>query len=132
LLTIRLRRVGKHAQPSFRVILQEHTSSPKNKAIEELGYYKPAANPIEFSVKMEKIKYWISKGAKPSDTVAVLLKKEGVDGMDKFISPRNKQRKRKGEQPAEAAAPAPAPKAAAPAPAPKAEAPAAPVDTPKA
>lgn len=120
MLTIRLRRVGKHAQPSFRVILQEHTSSPKNKAIEELGFYKPAANPVEFSVKMDKVKHWISVGAQPSDTVAVLLKKEGVEGMEKFISPRNKQKKGKGEEKAPAAAPV------APA------APAAPVDAPQA
>jgi len=107
------------------VILQEHTASPKNKAIEEMGYYKPAADPVEFSVNMERIKHWISKGARPSDTVAVLLKKEGVDGMDKFIEPRNKKRKSKKEAPAEAAAPVapaatPAPedsKAEAPAPA---------------
>lgn len=105
MLKIRLTRVGKHAQPSFRVVLQEHTSAAKGKFIEALGYYKPADKPKVLNVDGERVKYWISVGAKPSDTVAVLLKKNGFEGMDKYIEPRNKKRKSKKDKAEEAAQP---------------------------
>lgn len=116
MLKIRLSRTGKNRQPSFRVIVQEHTSAVKGKFIEVLGYYRPAANPKEFKVDLDKIKYWISVGAQPSDSLAVLLKKEGLEGLDKYIAPRNKKRKKTKEDQVAPAAPvaAEAPKAEAP------------------
>ena len=117
LLKIRLSRIGKNTQPSFRVVLQEHTSAVKGKFIEEMGYYRPAAKPKEFKVELERVKHWLKMGAQPSDIMAVLLKKEGVENMEKFIAPRNKKRRKKGEEakaPVAASAPASAP---APAPA---------------
>lgn len=113
MLNIRLSRTGKTAQPSFKIVLQEHTSAVKGKFIEELGYFQPTANPVVFKANIERIKYWFSVGAKPSDTMATLLKKEGVEGMEKYIEPRDKHRKKKKEAQAETAA-APAPKAEAP------------------
>jgi len=105
LLKIRLTRTGKHAQPSFRVVLQEHTSAAKGKFLEAFGSYKPAEKAKTLEVNAERVKYWISVGAKPSDTVAVLLKKNGFEGMDKYIEPRNKKsKKRKSKK--EAAQPA--------------------------
>lgn len=80
-----------------------------------MGYYKPASRPKEFKVNVERVKYWMKLGAQPSDTLAVLLKKEGLENMDQYIAPRNKQHKKKGEAGKEAAAPvAAAPAAAAP------------------
>lgn len=114
MLKLRLSRTGKNRQPSFRVLLQEHTSPVKGKFIEEMGYYKPASKPKEFKVNIERVKHWIKLGAQPSDTLAVLLKKEGLENMDQYIAPRNKQHKKKGEAGKEAAATAavaPAPKA---------------------
>jgi len=139
LLTIRLQRGGKKGQPHFRIVLQEHTEPVKREAQEILGYYDPALKPKVLKVDQERVKYWISMGAKPSDSLAVLLKKEGMDGMDKFIDTRTKHRKKKGEQPEESApapvaAPkaAPAPEAPAPeAPAPEAPAPEAPAEEAK-
>jgi small subunit ribosomal protein S16 len=114
LLTIRLTRIGKSAQPSFKLILQEKTSSPKGKALEIMGSYNPKSKEISF--KKDRIEYWISKGAQPSSTVAVLLKRNGMTGMEKYTKIELHQRKKKGEQAAAAAAPAPvAPVAAAPA-----------------
>ena len=116
LLKIRLSLVGKKSQPSFRLIVQEHTSAVKGKFIEELGYYRPVTKNKETNLNLERVKYWLGKGANPSDSVAVLLKKLGVEGMEKFIAPRNKQRKSKKEgegaaSPAQAPAPAPEQKA---------------------
>ncbi|MFA7685480.1 MAG: 30S ribosomal protein S16 [Candidatus Gracilibacteria bacterium] len=106
MLKIRLSRVGKKNQPSFRVIVQEHTSAVKGKFIEELGYYRPATKDKELVFKLDRVKYWIGNGAQPSDTVAVLLKKQGVSGMEKFIALRNRQKKSKKVVPEAAAKPA--------------------------
>ena len=95
MLKLRLSRTGKKAQPSFRILVQEHTSAVKGKYIEALGFYKSATKPKEFKVDMERVKHWLSVGAQPSDTLAVLLKKEGLEGMEKFIAVRNHQRKTK-------------------------------------
>lgn len=111
MLTIRLSRTGKKNQPSFRIIVQEHTASPKGEALESLGYYKPAVEPKIFKVDMERVKHWIKVGAKPSDTMAVLLKKEGLTGMEKYIEPRTKKRKSKSETTATAQAGGVAPEA---------------------
>ncbi|MFH1719987.1 MAG: 30S ribosomal protein S16 [Patescibacteria group bacterium] len=109
MLTIRLSRTGKKSQPSFRIVLQEHTAAVQGKFIEILGYYKPSEDPKVLEVNEERIKHWISVGAKPSDTLAVLLKGKGFEGMDKYIAPRNKKRNKKGEEAAPAAVPVAAP-----------------------
>ena len=121
MLTLRLQRTGKTGQPNFRVVLQDHKSAVKGKALEILGHYQPALNPKVVKIDLERAKYWMSVGAKPSDTVAVLLKGQGMEGMEKYMEPRDKKRKKKGE---EATASAAGTASASPAPAaPKAEAP---------
>jgi len=117
LLKIRLSRAGKKSQPSFRVVVQEHTASPKGKSIEIIGTYAPSANPKILKIDLDRAKHWVSVGAQPSDTVAVLLKRQGMTGMEKFIAPRDK--KKKSKKGGDAAAESPAPVAA------EAEAPAA-------
>lgn len=125
MLTLRLQRTGKTGQPNFRVVLQDHKSAVKGKALEILGHYQPALNPKVVKIDLERAKYWISVGAKPSDTVAVLLKGQGMEGMEKYMEPRDKKRKKKGsasEASATSPQPAATPKAAEPV-APKAAAP---------
>jgi len=113
LLKIRLSRTGKKGQPSFRVIVQEHTASPKRgKIVENLGSYLPARDPKIFEVKLDRVEYWLSVGAHPSDTVASLLKKHGVKGVEKFMELRNKKKKKKN--PSEEELAKQAPKAEAP------------------
>mgnify|MGYP003996267015 FL=1 len=110
-----MQRGGKKGQPNFRIVLQEHTDAVKREAIEVLGYYKPALDPKVLKVDLERVKYWISKGAQPSDPLAALLKKEGLEGMDKYMEPRDKKKKKKGEEEDKPEAPAAAPAAEAPA-----------------
>lgn len=124
MLKIRLSRTGKKNQPSYRVVVQEHTAPIKGKFVEILGHYRPAENPKVFSVDKEKVQHWISVGAQPSDTMAVLLKQQGVEGMDQFIEPRNKKAKKKKQTEEPAAAPAPAAATPAPEPSESSEAPA--------
>lgn len=100
MLAIRLSRIGKTSQPSFRIILQEKTASPKGKAIEFLGSYDPKHKNL--SIKRDRIEYFISKGAHPSSTLANLLKKNGLTGMDKYIKIKKSQKKKKKEAKAEA------------------------------
>lgn len=95
MLKIRLSRTGKKSQPSFRIVVQEHTSPIKGKFIENIGYYRPADNPKVFKVEADRVKHWISVGAQPSDTLASLLKRDGFEDMDKYIDPKNKQAKKK-------------------------------------
>ena len=98
MLSIRFSRTGKKAQPSFRIIVQEKTLSPKRDALEILGHYMPARQPKVVKLEKEKILDWIKKGARPSDSVASLLKKEGFTDMDRYMAPRDKKLKKKGEE----------------------------------
>lgn len=125
MLRIRFSRTGKAGQPSYRIVVAEHRSPVKGRYIEILGNYLPARKPKAVTVKKERITYWISKGAIPTDSVAALMKKEGMADMDKYLAPRDCKRKPKGEAKAEAAAPS-APASA------KAETAAAPAATPAA
>lgn len=109
MLKIRLTRTGKNAQPSFRIVVAEHSWPVKRKYLERLGQYVPAANPKVLTLDKERIEYWLSKGAQPSDTVAGLLKREGFKGMERFVGRRDLKRKKKkgGDESAEAPAAAP-------------------------
>lgn len=101
MLKIRLSRTGKKTQPSFRIIVQEHSAAVKGgKIVELIGHYHPVTPNKDVVVEKERVEYWISKGAQPSDTVASLLKRHGFANMEKFIDPRDKQKKKKkgGEQ----------------------------------
>jgi small subunit ribosomal protein S16 len=119
MLVIRLQRTGRENTPTYRIVLAEHTQPVKGKFMEILGHYLPAREPRVFEVNTERVEYWVSKGAKPSETMARLLKAHGVKNMDKFITKYTKQVSKKNPPPAPEAAPAPAPAA------PAAEAPAA-------
>jgi small subunit ribosomal protein S16 len=99
LLRIRLSRTGKTAQESFRIVVAEHTNAVKGKYKELLGHYVPASKDKKFDVKKDRIEYWISKGAKPSDSVAVILKNHSFANMDQYIAPRTKKRAVKGAKP---------------------------------
>lgn len=108
MLKIRLSRTGKKGQPSFKVIVQEHTAAVKSgKVVEELGYYLPATTPKKFTVKKERVTYWIGVGAQPSPSLAVLLKKDGFSEMEKYLEPALKKAKKK-KAPAEEPQVAPA------------------------
>lgn len=114
MLRIRLSRVGKANQPSYRLVVAEHARPVKGKYIESMGFYNPIVKPKVFTVDQVRIQYWMSKGAQPSSTVASLLKIQGVQGMDKWLTKRqSNMKKRKDAGKEEAAAPTAAPAAPA-------------------
>lgn len=76
MLVIRLQRVGKKNQPSFRIILAEKTAPVKGKFIEILGNYNPRQKTKAFET--DRILYWLSKGAQASPTMHNLLVSEKI------------------------------------------------------
>lgn len=77
MLKIRLLRVGRKHQPSYKIVVVDGRRAPKSgKFVEQLGFYNPITK--EKSFKKEKIEYWISNGAQPSDTLYNLLITEGI------------------------------------------------------
>lgn len=73
---IRLKRIGSRNDPVFRIVVADNRSPRDGKCIEELGTYDPkkSADP-NYTVNLERAKYWISKGAQPSSTVASFIKR---------------------------------------------------------
>jgi small subunit ribosomal protein S16 len=77
MLVIRLFRIGKKNQPSFKIVITDkRRSSTRGRFVEEVGFYNPLTK--EKVLKQDRIKYWLSVGAKPSDTVFNLLISEKI------------------------------------------------------
>ena len=74
-LKIRLMRTGKKKQPSYRVVVKEARSPRGGRYLELVGTYNPLVEPSEIKLNEERIKYWISVGAQPTETVQRLIKK---------------------------------------------------------
>src|ERR1700730_10791436 len=74
-VAIRLRREGALNRPYFKVVVADKRSPRDGKFIEIVGTYDPKKQGMNSTLKLERIEYWISKGAQPSDTVRSLIKK---------------------------------------------------------
>ena len=74
---IRLKRAGAKNHPVYRVVVADIRSPRDGKFIEELGTYHPLKPGHNFTLDLERAKYWISVGAQPSDTVDSMIKREG-------------------------------------------------------
>ncbi len=109
MLKIRLQRTGRINDPSYRVVVLEHTESTKSGSIvEQVGTYSPKSKVK--NLKADRIKYWISVGAKASGTVHNMLVSSGiVKGKKINVLPQKSPPKKEGEE-----AVAEAPKAEAP------------------
>jgi len=76
MLAIRLRRTGTTKRPHYRVVVADSRSRRDGRFVEILGHYDPRQNPPAVVIDAERASYWISKGARPSDTVKSLLKRK--------------------------------------------------------
>jgi small subunit ribosomal protein S16 len=74
MLAISLMRMGAKGKPYYRLVVKEKRSKRDGKYIENLGTYDPMANPAAVKLNLERIQYWIGVGAKPTETVASLIK----------------------------------------------------------
>ena len=72
---IRMKRVGTKNTPVYRIVVADGRSPRDGKFIEELGTYQPLKKGDNFTLNLDRAKYWVSKGAQPSDTVASFIKK---------------------------------------------------------
>lgn len=75
---IRLARHGAKKKPFYRIVAADGENPRDGKFLEKLGTYDPLKNPVEVTLNPDRVKYWIDKGAIPSDTVKSLFKKEGI------------------------------------------------------
>ena len=133
-LRIRLRRVGRKKQPSYRIVVATSASPRDGTYIDDVGFYNPRTTPAELRLDIEKVDSWVSKGATLTDTAASLVRKARRGGDAKVAlktaapepapvveaapeKPKRAPRKPKAAAPAEepAAESAPAPEAEAPA-----------------
>ena len=89
MLVIRLQRIGKKHQPSYRVVAAEKRSKLGGPPVEDLGFYNPFTKKAVF--KNERISHWLSVGAKPTPTVHNLLVKNSVVNAPKMKISINKQ-----------------------------------------
>lgn len=139
-LKIRLARAGAKKRPQFRVVVADSRFPRDGRFIEKLGTYNPMLakdSKERVLLDLERVKYWLSKGAQPSDRVmrfldaAGLMKRKPRNNPEKAIPRKEKAAAAEAAIAAAAAAPAAAPAAAAPAATP-APAPAAPAVEPPA
>ena len=75
---IRLKRVGSHNDPVFRIVVADNRSPRDGKCIEEIGTYDPVKKDAPVKIDEAKALDWLKKGAIPSDTVRSLLSKAGI------------------------------------------------------
>lgn len=82
-VTIRLRRIGRKKQPSYRVVVTDSAKPRGGEYLDTLGFYNPRQQPAELRLDLDKVDTWVDKGAGMSDTVASLVRKARRGGDDK-------------------------------------------------
>ncbi len=78
MVSIRLSRRGKKNQPSYRVIVVDKRKDPWGRSIEDVGFYNPLTNPATLKVNADRVKYWLSVGAQPTNTMHNLFVDAGL------------------------------------------------------
>ena len=69
-------RMGAKKSPSYRVVVKEKLSKRDGAYLENVGTYNPTRNPAEVKLNLERITYWMERGAQPTDTVRQLIKSQ--------------------------------------------------------
>lgn len=78
MVKIRLKRMGSHKKPFYRIVVANSRSPRDGRFIEEIGYYNPVAEPKVVKINAEKAEKWLSVGAQPTEVVKYLFKNNGV------------------------------------------------------
>ncbi|BFU78295.1 MAG: 30S ribosomal protein S16 [Arcobacteraceae bacterium] len=73
---IRLTRMGRNKKPFYRIVVTDSRKRRDSGWIESIGYYNPVSQPKEFKIDQERLDYWLSVGAQPSEKVAKLTAKK--------------------------------------------------------
>ena len=77
---IRLRRVGRKKQPSYRIVVADSTNPRGGTYVDSIGYYNPRRQPAELRLDLAKVDYWLARGAEPTETAASLIRKARKGG----------------------------------------------------
>lgn len=80
MVKIRLKRMGAHKKPFYRIVVADSRTQRDGRFIEEIGYYNPLAEPPVININDERARSWLSNGAQPTEVVRSLFKKSGVIG----------------------------------------------------
>jgi small subunit ribosomal protein S16 len=75
---LRLKRMGKKKQPTYRVIAADSRAPRDGRFLDTIGFYSPRSEPSEVKLDEEKALTWLERGAQPSDTVRRLLVSSGI------------------------------------------------------
>ena len=78
MVRIRLRRVGSRKNPIWRIVVADRRSPRDGRTIETIGSYNPQTDPSQIVVDEERAKHWLEHGARPTRTVAGLLRTKGI------------------------------------------------------
>ncbi len=85
MVRLRLRRVGRKKQPSYRLVAADRESPRDGKFLEMVGFYNPRTEPSTITLKEDRVFHWLSVGAQPSDAVESLFRQMGTrDRYDRF------------------------------------------------
>ena len=80
-VVIRMKRAGAKKRPFFRVVVTDSRNPRDGRYIEQVGYYDPLTNPATFKIDTEKFATWVRRGAKPSESVGVMVAKHAPDAL---------------------------------------------------
>lgn len=75
MVKIRLQRAGAKKAPFYHIVVADSRSPRDGRIVEKIGTYDPMTDPATIKLDKEKVEYWIKNGAKPTDTVKVLIEK---------------------------------------------------------
>jgi small subunit ribosomal protein S16 len=75
MVVIRLRRAGSKKRPFFRVVVTDSRAARDSSFVEVLGHYNARTKPETLKLDRERLDYWLSKGAQPSDTIRTMLQR---------------------------------------------------------
>lgn len=78
-VVLRLKMFGTKKKPFFRIVAITKSAKRDGKTLEELGYYDPKKGKDKISLDRDRLAYWLKNGAKPSETVASIIKRLGVE-----------------------------------------------------
>lgn len=95
---IRMKRLGAKKRPFYRIVVADERSPRDGKFIEEIGYYNPISEPKEFKINSERVDYWLGVGAKPTTTVARLLKTDFEDLAQQVAEKKKAEAEKKAKE----------------------------------
>ena len=79
MVKIRLKRMGAHKKPFYRVVVADSRTPRDGRFIEEIGYYNPLTEPPTIKIDDEKAQKWLANGAQPTEVVGKIFKLAGIE-----------------------------------------------------